>query len=229
MSNQIAFINGSPRTDKTSFSKHMIQYISRELGLSSNAILEVNALKLSKKPNTADLANLLSCTTMVIVSPLYVDALPSPLLQLLRNLEVYKNSHPVNSAEPIALYGVINCGFLGGSQNHIALDILGNFAKLMGFKWMGGLGVGSGEMFKATMESIPKQSSIQSPIYKGLEQFISCLRETSPLPVPNRQLYVSQNFSQKGFIFMANMGWLPQSGWKFRKIYARPYLKLKKK
>lgn len=225
MINKIGFINGSPKGDKNSCSKLIIDYIFSKVQDGSMESTIINAVKLSPSSKPASFDALLTCDVIVVVSPLYVDCLPAPLLECLRNLDQYKKSQALNPAKPAALYAVINCGFIGGEQNHIALDILNNFAKSAGFNFMGGIGLGSGEMFKATMSSIPTESSIQKPIYNGLTELLTCIKDKSPLPEPKKQLYLSQGFSKRNFILMANMGWLPQSGWKLKKIYSKPYLK----
>ena len=150
--------------------------------------------------------------------------MPSNVLDYLRNFECFAKQNPQLIKHPLKVYGFLNCGFLGGQQNRIALEILEHFAHRMDFIWCGGLGVGSGAMLAATLDSVPREAKMQQPIYAGLDSFIDSLKSGTCINSPNKQLLVTQNFSPSLFIFSLNLNWLASSGWKFHKIYAKPYL-----
>lgn len=229
MSKKIAFINGSPRSDKESCSKKMINYFTSHLQDSFDTFMEGSALKLCR-PNQdealeAHYREVLTADTLVIVSPLYVDNFPSSLLDYLYRFELFTKAHPELVTHPLKVYAFINCGFLGGYQNGISLEIMEHFANRMHFIWGGGLGVGSGGMLASTLERVPRKAKMQRPIFEGLDSFVEAIQKGTSIDTPHNQLLVTQNFSFSLFAFMLNMSWLAQSGWKFRKIYAKPYLK----
>ena len=128
----------------------------------------------------------------------------------MKKLESYKKSSP-SKATSLTLYGLVNCGFMEGFQNTHALMNLENYCKCMNFNWGGGIGIGSGEMFRETMNSIPSQAKIQTPIWDALKAFTESLRTLTPVPTPSKQLLVSQNFPIRGFFLMGNMGWRMQA------------------
>lgn len=227
MSQKLVWINGSPKPDKESASHQMIEYLSNTLTSHYDSMLEVNALKLSLQPTklTEHFKEVLSAHVMVIVAPLYADSMPSGLLDYLYQFESFIKTHPeCCMTHPLKVYGYINCGFIGGYQNHIALEIIEHFAHRMNFTWCGGLGVGSGAMLAGTLYSVPKEAKMQRPIYEGLDAFIAALQSQEAIPNSNKQLLVTQDFSPSLFNFALNMNWMAQSGWKFRKIYDKPYL-----
>lgn len=224
---KIGFINGSPRS-KNSLSTNMISYFCQLPMFQGNEPIILNAYKLSFEKNIAsECAALLDCSTIIIVSPLYADSLPSTLLNFLRKLELYSRSFNKSNTPPPILYGFINCGFLEGTQNHIALNILANYASSMHWDWGGGLGLGGGEMFKGTRDAVPKQSKMMRPVYETLDLFNKCITNNAPIPTPNKQLLVNQNFPKFAFIQMANLGWIP-SAWQYKvnlfRMFHKPYL-----
>ena len=224
---KIVFLNGSPKSDSNSCSHKMIQYFSKALAGHFDSCIEAQALKLCLKREKLEshFTEVLNADILFIVAPLYVDSLPSSVLDYLRSFECFIKENPNLLTHPLKVYGFINCGFLGGSQNTIALEILENFALRCNFIWCGGLGVGSGAMLASTLDSVPRESKMQQPIYVGLDHLVDALKNGCSINSPNKQLLVTQNFSPNLFIFSLNIGWLASSGWKCRKIYAKPYLK----
>ncbi len=225
----IAFINGSPKSDHDSCSKKMINYFKQNLDETNHLFIEGNALKLCSPQNNEALEvhykEVLTADTLVFVSPLYVDNLPSSLLDYLERFERFVKTYPTTIPPSLKVYAFINCGFLGGYQNYIALEILQHFANRMHFNWCGGLGIGSGAMLGSTLDSVPREATMQRPIYEGLDAFIAALKAGRSIDTPTKQLLVTQQFSPALFTLMLNMSWIAQSGYKFRSIYAKPYLK----
>lgn len=225
MSRKILFINGSPRPEKDSCSTKLIQYFSKEVQANDTEIHTANALKLCKKPNIdAHFKEALTADSLMIVAPLYVDNVPSSVLDYMRQFECFIHTHNELITHPLKVYALINCGFLGGYQNYIALEIIEHFAEKAGFIWCGGLGIGSGGMLNATF-NIPREAKMQKPIYEGLDALSAALRSGTSLNTPHKQLLVTQDYSPKLFIFSLNMSWIAQSGFKFHGIYNKPYLR----
>lgn len=225
MSRKILFINGSPRPEKESCSTKLIQYFSKELQEDFNEIHTANTLKLCRQTNIDDhFKEALTADSLMIVAPLYVDSMPSSVLDYLRRFESFIHAHKDLMTHPIKLYALINCGFLGGYQNYIALEILEHFAEKAGLIWCGGLGIGSGAMLNSTF-NIPREAKMQKPIFEGLDALTSALRLGKTLDAPHKQLLVTQDYSFKLFMFSLNMSWIAQSGFKFHGIYSKPYLR----
>lgn len=219
--NKIGFINGSPRR-QNSCSQLIIDYLSKKL--EGNALTSIHIASLKPSALESSFTNLLDCDVLVVVSPLYVDSLPSHLLDFLSNLDYYQKNRPNSSTHLPVLYGFINCGFMDGHQNHIALSILENFAQRMHFTWGGGIGLGSGEMFKGQFHTMPAESKMQKPIFNALDELINAIEQQTALHTPHQLLLVSQDFSTRLFILMGNLGWVSQAKGVRHKLYNRPYL-----
>ena len=76
--------------------------------------------------------------------PLYVDSLPSHVVEFLIQAEEYCKSHPCR----FRLYAFSNNGFVEGKQNRPALHMLQAWCKRAGIIWGGGIGIGGGTMLQ---------------------------------------------------------------------------------
>ena len=131
--NRVIIINGSPKK-KDSTSGRLIEALENIMG---RKLEKYHALSLLHEENYT---NIMQADTIVVVFPLYVDALPSHLLRLLLRLEAYKKTLPYKPR----LFAVCVCGFSEGSQTRTALHIMRNFAGRAGFHWRYGVGIGGG-------------------------------------------------------------------------------------
>lgn len=132
---KILLINGSPKPGKSS-SELVLNFLQEQIGTHNEYI----ALKASQAGTPQAIAEAAEgCHAIVVAFPLYVDALPSHLLQFLENA---KHCFPAGTA----LYAVANSGFYEGRQNSLALEILKNYCDSTGLHYHGGLGIGAGEM-----------------------------------------------------------------------------------
>ncbi len=225
MIHKIGFINGSPKSKNNCCSKIMIDYFSDVLKDTYETKYEVDTFNCESLNTDEVFKNLASCDIIVIVAPLYIDSLPSTLLNFLRMFELFHKEHQELFIHPTQLYGFLNCGFLGGKQNHVALKILINFATRMHYTWGGGLGVGSGAQFRSTHGKVPPQAKIHAPIYAALYTFTTCIKEGIPIDQPNKLLYISQDISYFDFISKTNIRWGAKSKWDIKHLRAKPYLK----
>lgn len=76
--------------------------------------------------------------------PLYLDSLPSHVVEFLIQAEEYCKSHPCR----FRLYAFSNNGFVEGKQNRPALHMLQAWCKRAGIIWGGGIGIGGGTMLQ---------------------------------------------------------------------------------
>ena len=81
---KIAFINGSPKV-KDSASGSILQELRPLLEQGGNIISEYNFLK--PELNTKEIEGLVECNILIFAFPLYVDGIPSHLLNCLIQLE----------------------------------------------------------------------------------------------------------------------------------------------
>lgn len=83
---------------------------------------------------------------LVIVSPVYVDTIPSTALEKLVKLERFVKDRHIK----LRVYAMTNCGFYEGEQNRLAQKTIELWSRKCGFDYMGGLGIGAGLMIAFT-------------------------------------------------------------------------------
>ena len=102
-------------------------------------------VSLSARQDFQPILELLPSTEAVCLSvPLYVDGLPSHVVEFLGRAEAYCQSHPCR----FRLYALCNNGFVEGKQNLPALRMLQAWCEKTGMPWGGGLGIGGGVMLQ---------------------------------------------------------------------------------
>ncbi|MCL2337918.1 MAG: NAD(P)H-dependent oxidoreductase, partial [Firmicutes bacterium] len=136
---KIIAINGSPKGDN-SISAMLINQISKEINIEMKTL---KAIKYWNSPmNAADISEILLADTLLIVFPLYVDALPASLIKMLKLIETELAKH--KQQKKIKVFAVCNCGLYEAQQNSVALDIVQNFCVRTGLLWCYGIGIGCG-------------------------------------------------------------------------------------
>lgn len=128
---KLIVVNGSPRP-AVSNSKKFIALFEK---CYSGDIQVFNALS---KDYSGHLEALHNSDEMLLVFPLYADALPVSLMNFMKAVETAR----LNS---IKVHILINCGFFEPEQNNIAIDMLRLFCERNGFRIGSVLSVGSGE------------------------------------------------------------------------------------
>lgn len=129
---KIMILNGSPRAPKSN-SKHFAAYFQ------AASPLPTDYMELTRK-NHAELSERLNgYSDLLLVFPLYADALPVGLLNFLKYLE----ENP--PARKPTLSVLINCGFLEYQQNDIAVRMVQLFCRRNGYPFGSVLKLGGGE------------------------------------------------------------------------------------
>ncbi len=133
---KIALLNGSPRAG--SVSGFVLETLKSKL-IGKAEFVDFNLFRnpLSKK----DVDEISTCDALLIAAPLYFDALPSHVVGALVFIE---ENLPENS-KPLTVFAVSNGGFVESDNNIHSFRIISNWCRKCGFRWMYGLGIGSGE------------------------------------------------------------------------------------
>jgi multimeric flavodoxin WrbA len=83
--------------------------------------------------------------TVVLLSPLYLDSLPSEVVRL---FELFLEHKGRNGGKGKPFYAIINSGLPESIQSTVALEICVLFARDTGFAWSGGGAVGGGSILE---------------------------------------------------------------------------------
>ncbi len=137
----IIMLCGSPRSKKSN-SAYIMNALSQKLK-DSNKIIRCFVTS----PSAVDMIceNIQHADALVITFPLYVDGIPSGLLDVMRRIEKNVSEKKLNCT----LYAVVNCGFYEAKQTLTAYEILWNWSVKCGLRQGCFLGAGGGEMSQA--------------------------------------------------------------------------------
>ena len=129
---RVLIINASPRAPKSN-SKRYAQLFSKHYAGQTEYV------NLTGKNHEELCGKLEEVPQLLLVFPLYADALPVTLLHFLKTLE----SHPPKKRPVVSV--LINCGFYEYQQNHIAVQMLQLFCRQHAYPFGAVLEIGSGE------------------------------------------------------------------------------------
>ncbi|XCN71219.1 MAG: flavodoxin family protein [Candidatus Electrothrix aestuarii] len=138
-------IVGSPKIKSPSTSSMLGVYLAERLEKYGWKVdsLTLGANLLHKKGQDDLCSAMDKADLLLIVFPLYIDALPFLLTKAFE--VIYFHREKVKNKQPKNLLAIVNNGFPEPHQNAVALSICYNFAAQCGIHWAGGLPLGAGE------------------------------------------------------------------------------------
>ncbi len=135
---KVLILNGSPRA-KGSVSGCIAKKLKHLLFGCTTEICQIKA-----GSGQAILEKFKSIDVLVFALPLYVDGMPSHVIDFLKKAEAFckENNCRFN------VYTLSNNGFIEGRQNAVHLEQFRCWCVRAGVDWAGGLGIGGGEMLR---------------------------------------------------------------------------------
>lgn len=191
----ITIINGSPKP-KNSLSEYLISELKNFLGVEQT----IQSFHINNNTSfQKEMESIANCNLLIFSFPLYVDGIPSHMIRFLEDLEHFIK---LNSKKTITVYSMVNCGFIEGKQNRLALQMIENWCKKAGLVFGQGLGVGGGEMLNS-IRSVPIGHGPKKDFGKALKTFADNIKKCSV----KSNIFVSPNFPRFAFILAANHMW----------------------
>ncbi|MGH4121575.1 MAG: flavodoxin [Clostridium sp.] len=193
----LCFINGSPRK-RGSCSSYLISELIKLLdsNIKTKEYYISNLMKDKKS-----LEEIISYDKIIFVSPLYGDCFPSTMLDFMATFEDFiKEKSNIN----IDMYCIVNCGFLEGTQNKLALNIMKNYCNRLNFNWRFGVGIGGGE-YMTSSKNMPLNSRMKKPVYNSFLALKKDIENKSNNQVDN--MLTNAKMPKFIFKFVANLRW----------------------
>jgi multimeric flavodoxin WrbA len=209
---KIALINGSPKA-KNSVSECILQSLKSLLPVEYE-IIEYSFR--TPKISDADLVQISESNVLVFAFPLYVDGIPSQLLNCLHQMETYFSTKPTKK---INVYSLVNSGFYEGHQNALALEMMKNWCDKAGLEWGQGLGIGGGGMFSA-MAGVPEGQGPKKNLSKALKN----IADSISTGITAEDIFISPNLPRFVYKLGAEIGWRQQgkaNGLKPKDLFAK--------
>jgi multimeric flavodoxin WrbA len=176
-------IVGSPKTKPSSTSSVLGGYLLERL---KERGWETESLTLRARLNREEgerelLSSVERAGLILLVFPLYVDALPYLVTKALAVIAANRRTDP--KPFPQRLVGIVNSGFPETHQNSVALAICREFAAQSGFSWAGSLALGGGGMIGGQPLSGANHSGPPvKHVIAALEMTAAALAEGLPVP-----------------------------------------------
>ncbi len=202
-------LSGSPR-GKMSTSYSLLEYLKAQLENHGKSCELATAHKIMRnETDFENFSNLLDGADYLIVTmPLYVDSLPSHVIDIFTRL-LKRRSSDSSKANPKFL-AIVNSGFPEQHQNLLALNICQQFAQEADLDWIGGIPFGGG----AIIGGSPLESSggrgkqarfameiLAKALSEDKEVPDECISRINKLIIPKRI-----------YMMMGNIRWRKQSG-----------------
>lgn len=220
-SRKVLLLVASPRaaaSASNSLGEHLLSKLE-ERGMALKTLAVYPALNDEKK-----LAELLAavdmCSLLLLAFPLYVDQLPAPLIDLLR--QVAERRHGQIRADQ-ALAAIVNCGFPETAHCRPAAEIVRLFAAQAGFRFLGCLATGMGGAIGKG--PLAKAGPIVRHQRQALDKAAAFLCESREIPATIVSLMSKPMMPRWFYNWMADLGWRRQAK-KFGtsgKLLDRPY------
>jgi len=193
----LCVINGSPRK-QNSGSTYLISELNKLLD--NNVETKEYYISNLMKDKTL-LEEIISYDKIIFTSPLYADCFPSTMLEFMAAFEDFIKEKDTIKMD---MYCLVNCGFLEGTQNKIALNIMKIYCMRLGFNWRFGVGIGGGEFMTGSKE-MPLNSRIKKPVYNAFLALKEDIENNSDGQVDN--ILTNAKIPKFIFKFAANIGW----------------------
>ncbi|BCZ44616.1 hypothetical protein psyc5s11_06830 [Clostridium gelidum] len=193
----LCVINGSPRK-QNSGSTYLISELNKLLD--NNVETKEYYISNLMKDKTL-LEEIISYDKIIFTSPLYADCFPSAMLEF---MAVFENFIKEKNNIKMDMYCLVNCGFLEGTQNKIALNIMKIYCMRLDFNWRFGVGIGGGEFMTGSKE-MPLNSRIKKPVYNAFLALKEDIENNSDGQVDN--ILTNAKIPKFIFKFAANIGW----------------------
>lgn len=138
---RVAILVGSARPEGKSTSLAIARYLAERCGPATDIVM---AATFARRGDAAARAarQLADADVLIVVAPLYVDALPYLALLALEKAAAAR----LSDAPVQRIAGIINCGFPEPEHTRFAFGCLRAFARATGGHFAGGLPVGGGEI-----------------------------------------------------------------------------------
>ena len=206
---KIGIINGSPRGGKSN-SEILIKYLCSLLkGHQINKYYSFFS-----KIDSEIKSEIHNADALIFAFPLYVDSIPSHLLDTIVKFEEEKI---INSKTKI--YCIVNNGFFEGKQNQLAILQMKNWCEKIGAEWGQGVGIGAGEIL-SYLEKVPLGKGPLKNLGKVLNLFsgnVKALKSDS-------EIYINPNWSRMLYWIQGSVAWIIKSrknGLKIRDLFRK--------
>jgi multimeric flavodoxin WrbA len=218
---RVVLLTGSPRTAKSS-SHFLGRYLLDRLAARGAEVDEIQlytSMGTRRRPEVLD--RIAAADLLVLAFPLYVDALPGPVVAALDHVREHLT---VRGRRPDRrLVALVNCGFPEPGHNATAMAITALAARGLGLGWGGGLSLGGGEGVVGG-RPLTDVGRVAGPLRDAFDLAADALADGRPVPTAANALLARPLIPARVYAAVGNLSWLGQARHHgvARKLLARP-------
>jgi len=208
---KIVVVSGTPKA-RDSASATIIEHLGKTL---VNPVTIYPAIRLVRGKGAPEaVSGIVNADVILFVFPLYVDALPAPLVKVLTMLAA-----AITPGRGTRVYAVCNCGFFEAGHTQTALDIIADFCERTGLDWQYGVGIGGGGYLPLT-----PADRTRGPAAKVFAVLDDLGRAIQGGEAPGHNVFVSPKMPRALYKLASHWSWRSMAR-KFhaRALDARPY------
>ena len=170
---------GSPKTRKST-SNSLGGYLFEQLRARSiqTETIYLHTVLRSPTKMQALLEAVEAADLVMLAFPIYVDALPAPVIEALERIVAHRQGRDPSRRQSFT--AIANCGFPEAYQTATGLAICENFARQAGYEWAGALALGGGEMINGA--SLVEGGGKTIAMRKSLELAAEALAQGGAIP-----------------------------------------------
>ena len=157
----------------------------------------------------------------VLSSPLYVDSFPYLVTLALERIAAPRWA--MRGPASVRFLAIVNCGFPEPEHTRTALGIAQAFARRAGFEWVGGIGIGGGELVAGRpLETVGRPAR---RVIRALDLAAEALAEGRRVPDMATRLVARPLVPASIYTFVASLRWRREAlrNHVHRRLGARPY------
>jgi len=176
---KVLLVVGSPKVKESTSASLGSYLLSRMLdnGFETSTTIAARLLR-SDEALEETLSATADADILVFTFPLYVDAVPYPLVKLMEKMAERRSG--AADKKRLRLLTIVNCGFPEAHHNDTALAICRQFAKESRIEWIGGLALGGGGAIGG--QPLDKRGGLVKRVKKSLDMAAYALINDKPLP-----------------------------------------------
>ncbi|MCE9577917.1 MAG: NAD(P)H-dependent oxidoreductase [Deltaproteobacteria bacterium] len=205
---RVAILNGSAKVKGTSASENLARALAVRLEQGGALVEQHVATEFIHDRGKALVAAraIAEADLFVLVTPLYVDALPALATHALELVAQVRNP----DFPPAQFAVIINCGFPEPEQIRTALRIARHFAVRAGYAWAGGLPLGGGGSISPE-RPLDEQHGPAEHVKRALDLAAPALARREPIPAEAIEEMIARPMPDGLYRLMGDLGWRYQA------------------
>jgi len=196
---------GSPKTRKST-SNSLGTYLFEQLSAQSiqTETIYLHTVLRSPEKMQALLDAVDAADLVTLAFPLYVDALPAPVIEVLERIIAHRKGPDPYHRQLFT--AIANCGFPEAFQCNTALAICETFSRQAGFAWAGALALGAGHM----LDGVPlgEEGGMTILMRKSLDLAAEALAQGQAIPQTARDGLANPVIPDWAYRLSGWLGWL---------------------